>query len=55
MTYEANRLLNPLRDELGLRPLCLENGQLVATDAPGHGGAPDPERLDEWRLRRQHA
>jgi D-galactarolactone cycloisomerase len=54
MAYEANRLLNPLRDQLGLQPPRLENGELVATDGPGHGGAPDPGRLEEWRLRRPH-
>ena len=54
MTYEANRLLNPLRDELGLHPPHLEDGRLVAADMAGHGGQPDPDKLDAWRLRWRH-
>jgi len=50
--YEANRLLNPLRDQLGIHPPQLRDGQLVAIDAPGHGGEPDPAKLEDWRLRR---
>lgn len=49
-TYEANRLLNPLRDELGIHPAALENGMLVAADLPGHGGEPDPDKLDGYRV-----
>lgn len=49
-TYEANRLLNPLRDELGAHPAAMENGMLVATGLPGHGGEPDRGRLDTYRL-----
>ncbi|MBX3532597.1 MAG: hypothetical protein KF849_18520, partial [Rhizobiaceae bacterium] len=49
-TYEANRLLNPLRDEMGQHPWRMENGMLVAADLPGHGGEPDPERLGAYRL-----
>jgi D-galactarolactone cycloisomerase len=52
VTYEANRLLNPLRDELGLHPWRMENGMLVAADLPGHGGEPDPEKLDSYGLER---
>lgn len=49
-TYEANRLLNPLRDELGVHPARMENGMLLAPDLPGHGGEPDPDRLASYRL-----
>lgn len=49
-TYEANRLLNPLRDELGLHPCALENGMLVAADLPGHGGEPDFGKLNGYRI-----
>lgn len=52
--YEANRLLNPLRDEMGQHPLHLTDGTLVAADRPGHGGEPDAGRLEAWRLTRGH-
>lgn len=48
--YEANRLLNPLRDEMALRPLVLRDGQLVAQDGPGHGGEPDPARIGRYTV-----
>jgi L-alanine-DL-glutamate epimerase-like enolase superfamily enzyme len=51
MTYEANRLLNPLRDTMGAHPLQVENGRLVAAALPGHGGEPDPASLARWTLR----
>jgi D-galactarolactone cycloisomerase len=40
-TVEANRLLNPLRDEVGLSFLPGDDGRLRLPDGPGHGGAPD--------------
>lgn len=46
--YEANRLLNPLRDNMAVRPLVTEAGQLVAQDFPGHGGEPDLARLARY-------
>ncbi len=49
LMYEANRLLNPLRDKLGLHPSEMSGPDLVARDLPGHGGEPDPARLAEWR------
>lgn len=49
-TYEANRLLNPLRDELGVHPARMEDGMLIAADRPGHGGEPKPDRLGSYRL-----
>lgn len=55
MTYEANRLLNPLRDQLGEQPQECRDGMLVAADRIGHGGTPNLGRLDAWRLRRSHA
>ena len=48
--YEANRLPNALRDELPLVPLSLANGNLVARKAPGHGGEPDVDLLEAFRL-----
>jgi D-galactarolactone cycloisomerase len=50
-TYEANRLLNPLRDDMGAYPARMENGMLVAADLPGHGGEPDAGKLAAFRLR----
>lgn len=49
-TYEANRLLNPLRDEMGLHPWRMENGMLVAANLPGHGGEPDPAKVGSYLL-----
>jgi len=49
-TYEANRLLNPLRDDLGIHPATMENGMLVAADLPGHGGEPDAVRVRAYHL-----
>lgn len=50
-SYEANRLLNPLRDLMGVEPIRLENGCLVASDRLGHGGEPDMEKLETYRLK----
>lgn len=50
MTYEANRLVNPLRDTMGEHALAVRDGRLIASDRPGHGGAPEPSRLARWRL-----
>lgn len=47
-TYEANRLLNPLRNEMGLHPWAMENGMLVAANLPSHGGEPDLAKLDSF-------
>ncbi len=49
-SYEANRLLNPLRDEMGVHRLQLDQGNLVAQDRPGHGGEPDMTRLARYKL-----
>lgn len=49
-SYEVNRLLNPLRDELADVPLVLRDGMLIAADRPGHGGEPNLERLEKYRL-----
>lgn len=48
--YEANRLLNPLRDDMAALPLVTEEGQLIAQDAPGHGGEPDFRRLARYAV-----
>ena len=55
VTYEVNRLLNPLRDKLGLVPVELKGGQLIAADRPGHGGEPNLELLDRYILRQRAA
>jgi L-alanine-DL-glutamate epimerase-like enolase superfamily enzyme len=50
--YEANRLINPLRDEMGVHRMELKDGCLVAADRPGHGGEPNPAILDQYRMAR---
>lgn len=50
-SYEANRLLNPLRDKLGLHPIDLRDGCLIAADRPGHGGEPDAALIEKYRMR----
>jgi len=49
-SYEANRLLNPLRDHMGIEPTALVEGSLVASDRVGHGGEPDMQKLQRYRL-----
>lgn len=49
--YEANRLLNPLRDELSVIPLAYRDGFFQAQDLPGHGAVPKPELLAAYALR----
>jgi len=41
MIYEANRLQNPLRDELLVPPIVLEDGHFVVPDGPGLGATLD--------------
>ncbi len=48
--YEANRLLNPLRDEMPLRQPVLVDGALLTPDGPGHGGDPRPDVMANYRL-----
>jgi L-alanine-DL-glutamate epimerase-like enolase superfamily enzyme len=48
--YEANRLINPLRDEMGVNRLELTDGRLVAADRPGHGGEPNLAVMDQYRM-----
>ncbi|SCZ01346.1 Mandelate racemase / muconate lactonizing enzyme, N-terminal domain [Microvirga guangxiensis] len=50
VTYEVNRLINPLRDKLALAPIELRDGMLVASDRAGHGGEPNPDLLDTYTL-----
>lgn len=50
-SYEANRLLNPLRDELGIEAIRLEDGYLVASNRIGHGGEPDMQKVEKYRLK----
>ena len=48
--YEANRLLNPLRDNMAAKKLTLVDGALMTPDGLGHGGDPDPVIMAEFRL-----
>jgi L-alanine-DL-glutamate epimerase-like enolase superfamily enzyme len=48
--YEANRLLNPLRDEMPRRKPVLADGALLTPDGPGHGGDPRPDVMNSYRL-----
>ena len=49
--YEANRLMNPLRDALSIQPFYMDNGSFMAEDRPGHGVQPHPELLERYALR----
>lgn len=49
--YEANRLLNPLRDKMGVKSLELVDGCLIAADRLGHGGEPDLALVEKYRIR----
>ena len=48
--YEANRLPNPLRDEMPRHRLEVVDGEIVCPDRPGHGGDPRPEIVDTFRV-----
>lgn len=50
--YEANRLLNPLRDDLFDQPIVYAKGEFFAGVEPGLGGVPKREMLDRFALRR---
>ncbi len=45
---EANRLLNPLRDNFGLDLMPDASGRLKPPAGPGHGGAPDWHRIAQF-------
>lgn len=49
--YEANRLLNPLRDDLLTKPIACANGEFLAGDEPGLGAVPRPELLKRFALK----
>ncbi|MBZ6078243.1 mandelate racemase/muconate lactonizing enzyme family protein [Microvirga puerhi] len=49
-SYEANRLLNPLRDIMGIHPARLEDGSLIAQALPGHGGEPNLTLVAKYRI-----
>jgi D-galactarolactone cycloisomerase len=51
LIYEANRLLNPLRDDMPRQPLALVDGAYVTPGNAGHGGDPLPEVMENYRLR----
>ncbi|MBM3522751.1 MAG: mandelate racemase/muconate lactonizing enzyme family protein, partial [Alphaproteobacteria bacterium] len=48
--YEANRLMNPLRDAMPKAALRLVDGAFLTPDGPGHGGDPKPEVMASYRL-----
>jgi D-galactarolactone cycloisomerase len=48
--YEANRLLNPLRDEMPRQRLAVVDGAYVTPGNAGHGGDPLPEVMESYRL-----
>jgi L-alanine-DL-glutamate epimerase-like enolase superfamily enzyme len=47
--YEANRLMNPLRDTLAEVPIGFEGGAFVAGDRVGHGVEPRADLLARYR------
>ena len=49
--YEANRLLNPLRDDLLIKPVIFAKGEFFAGDEPGIGAVPRPDLLERFALR----
>lgn len=51
LVYEANRLLNPLRDDMPRQRLALVDGAYVTPGNAGHGGDPLPEVMESYRLR----
>ena len=52
--YEANRLLNPLRDDLSQYPLRASAGAFMAEDRPGHGVLPRPDLLQRYAFQELH-
>ena len=50
-TYEANRLPNPLRDDLAEVATPFADGSFVATSRPGHGIEPRADLLERYALR----
>lgn len=48
--YEANRLMNPLRDEMPVHPLRLVDGAFLTPDGPGHGGDPIAQTMASFRI-----
>jgi len=48
--YEANRLPNPLRDEMPVRRPELVDGAFVLPGGPGHGCEPRQDVIDYYRL-----
>ncbi len=49
-SYEANRLLNPLRDDLAIDGVAFADGNFIAADTPGHGAVPRPELLRRYAM-----
>ena len=49
--YEANRLLNPLRDDMAAEQPRLIDGALLTPGTLGHGGDPDLARMTTYLVR----
>lgn len=48
--YEANKLLNPLRDDMPAERLHLVEGAYITPGTIGHGGDPRPDFLIDYRV-----
>ncbi|MFZ2101834.1 MAG: mandelate racemase/muconate lactonizing enzyme family protein, partial [Oricola sp.] len=48
--YEANRLPNPLRDDIPVHPIDIRDGFAFLTDRPGHGCEIDWTRAAEYEV-----
>jgi D-galactarolactone cycloisomerase len=51
VVYEANRLLNPLRDDLLTSPVAYANGEFFAGNEPGLGAEPRRDLLERFAMR----
>lgn len=49
--YEANRLLNPLRDDLLIKPVVYAKGEFFAADEPGLGAVPRADLLARFAMK----
>lgn len=49
--YEANCLANPLRDDIPMEPITIENGFALLADRPGHGCEIDWQKASSYEFR----
>jgi D-arabinonate dehydratase/D-galactarolactone cycloisomerase len=52
LIYEYNRFLNPIREEILCRPLCLQGGCLLVPEGPGLGIEVDPAAVERYCIAR---